>query len=432
MTTLGLDIGTTTISASVLENNLSATVRTIKNNSFITGKHSWEKLQNPKSILSAALCIVQELMYEFPDISRIGITGQQHGILYLNQDGVPVSPLYIWQDERGNQPFDKARSYASYLSERTGHNLATGFGTVTHFYNLKNNLVPDDAVTFCTIPDYIAMMLGRRTTPAIHSSNAASFGLFDLQNHCFLENLLLENEIDPDFFPALAKTPCIGMYEDRIPVFSAIGDNQASFLGATQGQKDCMLLNIGTGAQFSAYSPFYTECSTLETRPYLNNDYLLVGSSLCGGRAYALLEALFRATTEMVTGNKISSCYDAMSHTLETCPEPTNLPRVIPFFQGTRNNPEAKASITNLDTENLRPLHLIYGTMYGMADELYSLFEIYRKNGGNCSTLFGSGNCLRKNPHLRQIIQTRFHLPLTLSQYQEEAACGAALFASLS
>ena len=54
-----------------------------------------------------------------------------------------------------------------------------------------------------------------------------------------------------------------------------------------------MLVNVGTGSQFSVFTPHYLQADGLETRPMPGGGYLLAGASLCGGRAYALLEQFF-------------------------------------------------------------------------------------------------------------------------------------------
>lgn len=433
MITLGLDIGTTTISAVVLEDGSLLTSRTAANNSFITTGYSWEKSQDPHKIISVVLSLINELTTLYPGIERIGVTGQQHGILYLDSEGNPVSPLYTWQDERGSLPYDQIHSYTSFLSAQTNRRLSTGFGLVTHFYNLKNQLVPPSASTFCTIADYTAMVLADLTKPAIHPSNADSFGLFDPKIGDFEKELISENGIDTNILPAVSSQPLIGMYKTRIPVFTAIGDNQASFIGATNGAAGAILVNIGTGAQFSAYSTDYIHCDCLETRPFIKGAYLMTGASLCGGRSYALLESFFRSSAEMVLNSPVPSCYSSMSRLLDSCPEPEDVPCVVPLFQGTRDEPDRRASISGLSTENFRPLNLIYGTMYGMADELYKMYENYilQRKSPAYTILYGAGNALRKNPHLCRIIEKRFRLPLILSSNEEEAACGAALFAGM-
>ena len=80
-----------------------------------------------------------------------------HGIVYLDKNGEAVSPLTIWQDGRGDTPYKEGLTYAEWLSKKTGYKLATGFGGVTHFYNTVNGLVPENAVTFCTIHDLAVM-----------------------------------------------------------------------------------------------------------------------------------------------------------------------------------------------------------------------------------------------------------------------------------
>lgn len=75
---------------------------TIANDSFLSSAQEWEKLQNPEKIRTKILHLLDTIIEEFPEIGVIGLTGQMHGIVYLNQKGECVSLLYTWQDGRGN------------------------------------------------------------------------------------------------------------------------------------------------------------------------------------------------------------------------------------------------------------------------------------------------------------------------------------------
>lgn len=86
----------------------------------------------------------------------------------------------------------------------------------------------------------------------------------------------------------------LGQYKG-IPVTVALGDNQASFLGSVGFQENTVLLNMGTGGQISVLSDQLFEGNGIEARPFTKGKYLLVGASLCGGRAYAVLEKFFRS-----------------------------------------------------------------------------------------------------------------------------------------
>lgn len=427
MKALGIDIGTTTISAVVYDSERCVIAsRTVKNDSFLPGEVS-EKIQDPRAIYETAMESVNNLLEFHPDVRSIGVTGQMHGIVYLDANGDPVSPLYTWQDGRGDLPWGET-TWAGRLSEITGYDLATGYGMVTHYYNVYHGLVPENAAVFCTIHDFLAMKLAGLRRPVMEATDAASLGLYDAVNHCFDRSALKAAGIDDALLPAIAAEPCLGVGPLGIPVYAAIGDNQASFLGATAGRTDALLINIGTGSQISVYSPAYVQTNTLETRPFPDGGWLLVGASLCGGRAYALLENFFRQTVKIATGSEMS-LYDAMARMLDD-DDITDVPKVSTLFQGTRKDPSLRGSITGLSTENFTPRHLILGTMQGMADELYEMYRGYLELGSQRpAAIIGSGNGLRKNPHLCRIMEKTFGCPLILSENDEEAACGAAIYA---
>ena len=427
MKSLGLDIGTTTVSAVYLSDGCLLGSVTKKNGYFIESPLPFEKAQNVAAIEQTAKEAVGELIdaYGTPDV--IGVTGQMHGILYLDAVGNVLSPLYTWQDGRGDEILADGESYASCLSRLTGYPVATGYGCVTHFYNLKNGLVPADAAVFCTVHDYIAMRLAGISRPVTDASDAASFGVFDVKAGCFDTEALRLAGIDCALLPAVARTPVIGKTEKGVPVCVAIGDNQASFLGALDGKREGMLINIGTGSQFSAYSFDYKESAGLETRPFPGGGYLLVGASLCGGRAFAMLADFFRMTAEML-GTPSDGAYAAMD-AIASLGAPEDLPTVTPLFSGTRRDPSLRGSITGLSTENFTPKHLIFAMMEGMAKELYEMYLSYLSAGGESYPLYGSGNGLRKNVPLQGIFARLFEKEIVLCHRPEEAATGAALFA---
>jgi len=430
MKVLGLDIGTTTISAVVIDEGRTISSATLSNGAFLADEQPWEKVQDAEYIQNTALGIVESMFTDHPDIQRIGITGQMHGIVYLDSDGNLLSPLYTWQDGRGNQPYSEEETYAQYISRITGYDAATGFGLVTHFYNQHNNLIPERTAVFCTIHDYVAMILSGRHCPVTEASDASSLGLFDVKDRCFDIKAIKKLGIDCGLLPKVSDTDLIGYYREDVPVFNAIGDNQASYIGAVNGCKGSMLVNIGTGGQFSVYTEKHMTCEGLETRPFPGGGYLLVGSSLCSGRAYALLEKLFRDIAEGATGIKVGSCYEYMERMLETASKPEGIPIVSPLFQGTRKDPTLTGSIEGLTVENFSPRYLVWGMLEGMTDELYEMYCNYQKAQGASVSLYGSGNGLRKNRYLQGCIREKFDRGIIMSDCIEEAATGAALFAA--
>ena len=407
MNTIGLDIGTTSICGVRIncETGVAEKTLALKNSFWLTGGAPFERLQDAEKIFETVLLIANELKDEYT--AAIGLTGQMHGIVYLDGSGRAVSPLYTWQDERGNQPY-KSGTYASYL------NSCTGFGNVTHFYNEINKIAPDSAAAYCTIHDYAAARLAGRKAPLIHVSDAASFGCYDLQKNDFTE----KNKLQPEITDTAA---LLGNW-NGIPVYTAIGDNQASFIGSGCG-KDCVLVNIGTGSQVSFIVNAAVNSDELETRPLSDGRYIAVGSSLCGGRAYAALEKFFEDVITM-SGAQPIPLYDAMARAAEKTGKTDMIFDTL--LCGTRKNPSLRGDIKNISIENFTPGDLILSCMHGIASELYSL---YKSGGGSCTRLISSGNGIRKNKLLRREVESLFGMKLEIPLLCEEAATGAALFA---
>ena len=165
MNFLGIDIGTSSI-CGIVYNTVSKDIVSIAkiNNTDMLSCNVWEKVQDANAIVDIVLDLIQELRIQYPDIKGIGLSGQMHGILYVNAEGEAVSPLYTWQDMRGSLLYKDGMSYAAYLSKQTGFPLSTGFGLVTHYYNKVNSFagcigkicshIPDRASVRRTVGDH--------------------------------------------------------------------------------------------------------------------------------------------------------------------------------------------------------------------------------------------------------------------------------------
>ena len=438
MKTAGIDIGTTTISGVVLEKEENGQAKileakTVENGCFIETGNEWERIQYAKEIVERAVNLLDYFLEKYPHVERIGLTGQMHGIVYVDKEGNCVSPLYTWQDARGSICDGDQIPLTEEIRERCQIHAASGYGLVTHIYNIRHNLVPDSALSFCTIMDYFGMQLTGRKKAMVHASNGASFGFFNVQKNAFMTEELYKMGVEEQWLPQVCtRIEALGSYRERI-VTTAIGDNQASFLGAAGNENNTLLVNMGTGGQISVLSDQYFTAEGIEARPFLHGTYLLAGASLCGGKAYALLEKFFREFVKEATGQE-----KPLYKTLEklagdgkaSCTGRENRKKlqIETTFDGTRVHPEQTGSITNLSTDNFTPAAFVYGTLEGMSRELYQMYQtIQNGTGMQIKRMIGSGNGLRKNPVLCEIVEEMFGAKLALAECEEEAATGAAL-----
>lgn len=405
MKVIGIDLGTTSIAGILFDTEKRKIIKSItrENSGFLKTKNSWEKIQDPEKNFLIAKDILDNLIAD--DVCAIGVTGQMHGIVYFDQNGKSVGPHFTWQDERGNLKY-KNCTYAKYLKSRSG------YGNVTNFYNQINNLVPKNSVGYCAIADYFVMRLCGLKSPLIHSTNAASFGLFNIKKNKF--TIKFNSKITNNFDVA-------GEYKN-IPVSVAIGDNQASVLSACD--QDSVLLNIGTGGQVSVVTNKFKAQKGLEIRPYFEGKQILVGSSLCGGRSYSLLKDFFKTILSYKEEISDEGVYKIMGNMCRKCKNPTI--KADTRFAGTREETSLTGSYKNITVNNFLPSEFVASTLIGMVEELHNF---YIKIDEKKANLICTGNAIRKNKNLLKCIENNFNMKPALPKNIEEASFGACLFA---
>lgn len=134
------------------------------------------KIQDAKKIIKDTRDLPGVLLSKFPNVEGIGITGQMHGIVYLDSKANILGPLYTWQDGMSRLEIKDNLTYVEDLKEKTGHKIYAGYGLATHYYNRINGLIPASTKYISTISDYFAMNLCHRDIPRTDYSNAASLG----------------------------------------------------------------------------------------------------------------------------------------------------------------------------------------------------------------------------------------------------------------
>lgn len=443
MRAMGIDIGTTTVSVILLDSESGELLgsRTISHKAFIEGKLPVNRVQDAEKLYSLTENAARELSTEFGKPDSIGLTGQMHGVLYVNKEGKAVTPLYTWQDGSGNEKYDETSTYAQVLREKVG-TAATGYGMTTHFYLSHNHEIPEDAVKMTTISDYVAMRLCDRKTPVLARDMAASWGCFDTEKNQFLTEKLEAAGVRTDCIPEVMKghdiigKAVVKDLED-VPVMASLGDNQASFVGSVQSLKDTVLVNIGTGSQVSfGTGEFYQTEGSIELRPCTDDSYILAGSGLCGGRAYAMLEQFYQQVLSAAGHTEEVALYGIMEKQAREFLDQNGADaawKIRTTFSGTRTNPEERGSIANIGVQNFTPGAMTAGMIAGVLEELHEMYqEMCRMTGSRANRLVGSGNGIRRNPLMQEMAEKLFGMQLNIPKCQEEAAYGAALHSLVS
>ena len=429
---LGIDVGTTSISFQIVSAQSGKCVESfsIVHNAEDENKKDGSFAQNALLLSEKTLSSVDDLLKKYENITSIGVTGQMHGIICINSNNEIVSPLYTWQNEFGTKRTPDGLTVCEEIEKKCGIYIPTGYGITTYYALRYFGILPEETSLICTIPDYIAASLCR-SRPVCHATNAASLGLFDIENNDFDVDALNKLGTPRSVLPEIAKDYEIAGYYSKngrkIPVVSAIGDNQSSVLGSL-ADENSILVNVGTGSQI-CYISDKRNSEVGEVRPYFDGKYLISGAALCGGRAYSLIKDLVDSILYSFGWSAAESDIYYFLNRSAKCAENTDLAADTRFC-GTRENPFEKGSFTNVCPGNLKIGDMAAAILKGIVEELFDMYQ--KMQIGEGKKIIVSGNAMRKNRILREFCSKRFAKKVLVPEQKEEAAFGAALYSGIS
>lgn len=446
---VGIDFGTTSLSAVIInvDNIQIEKVFSYDTDAYIPFPESYRKEQSLEKLTILFLNLIKEMnAMEGIEIQAYGFTGQMHGIIGLNKKKEAVTNLVTWQDKSGEIVLPDGTTLLDEIKKLTdAETLANGYGIVT-LYKWLNYDKRNDIDSFCTVADYFALILTDNKHEVVMSPTMAhSIGLFDVYTNNWLNDRIKDLRLEVFNFPEIkVNSHIIGYTEGKsgnIPIVCAIGDNQSSFLGSVTNKRESILLNVGTGTQLSfliskdeveVYNKYVDGFET-QLRPFDNHYYLVATSFLNGGSVYDALFNFFREIgTNLFNIENLDkkALWENMERLARENLKKKNTLSVSPLLEGQRKNAIQKGSITNLTSTNFHPENLILAFLKGLADYYKSGYFPELEN--RIKYICGSGNGLKKNSLLSDIIEETFGHPLYLTPYNEEAAVGAAINAAIT
>ncbi len=225
--------------------------------------------QDPERWWQATMLAVRQAVARAGEtlISAIGLSGQMHGTVLLDEAGQPLHPAVIWADTRSARQVEAltAEIGKSRLIDIAGSPLAVGFQAATVRWFIDERADLWQRVRRVALPkDY----LGWRLTGAWVSepSDAASTLLLDVRRRDWSDVLIqavgLRREMVPEVRPSVSMrgallpeaAEALGL-PAGIPVVAGGGDAPLAALAAGVVDPTTMLLTISTGMSYWPMSP---------------------------------------------------------------------------------------------------------------------------------------------------------------------------------
>ena len=206
---------------------------------------------NASFLLRAARNCLRATLRAAPQIKLAGVSGSAfwHGLLGLDEEERPITPIWTWADSRSSGDARKLREeFNEHTAQtRTGCMLRHVYWPAKLRWIRRTNPALFRRVRRWVSPaDYLfGELFGERSTS---ESMASGTGLFDLRTRQWDAASLAACGISAARLSPIRKDAAPRTQWRGAEIFPAIGDGAASNLGSGADRKGTLALNVGTSA----------------------------------------------------------------------------------------------------------------------------------------------------------------------------------------
>jgi xylulokinase len=442
VTLLGIDLGTSAVK--VLLTTANGTPLASATESYPIEQPTPDRAeQNPEAWWQATTAAVHTVLTHHPEthVLAIGLSGQMHGTVLLDQQAHPLAPAVIWPDRRSSAQVQEITQTigASRLLAISGSAAATGFQAATLRWFQQHEPALWRQVDKVLLPkDYLRLRL--TGTLATDPSDAAGTLLLDEQTRSWSADLLaalaIRRELLPPIYPSAAPSSTLHAAAAQslglpvgLPIASGAADTACSALAAGVVDDNQLLLTLSTGGQLiqpcaqvrvDPHGRIHTFCSALEPRGPGCGWYQM-GAMLAAGLA-------LRWARDLLFPQSV----DYTSMLAEAAAEPPGARGVLflPYLVGERTpylDPTARGVFFGLTLSHSRA-SLIRAVVEGVTLAACNAYQVLHELGASAQQIVLAGGGSR-SPFWQQVVADVFGLPVQPLLTHEQSASGAALLA---
>jgi xylulokinase len=432
---LGIDSGTQSTKAILVEADTGRVLSVGRAPHALIAETPGQKEQHPQWWIEALTRAVQEALSSAPgvEVSAIGVSGQQHGLVMLDGHDAVLRPAKLWNDVTSaaqcERLMDRLGGWDATI-RLIGNAILPGY-TAGKILWVKEHepdiygrmrwiLLPHDFLNF--------WLTGERF---MECGDASGTALFDIRRRHWSRDILLALDADRDFttcLPPLVESNSVGGrlrtaaaralgLPAGIPVSTGGGDNMMAAVGTGNIQPGIVTVSLGTSGTIFAYSEVPVSDPGGELAAFCDST---------GAWLPLVCTMNVTSSTEMVRAWLKLGTAD-VTKAAQVPPGADGL-IFLPYLEGERtpNMPTATGVFYGLRKGADSPGHLMRAAMEGATLGLRYGLDILRRLGIDPKriSLAGGG---AQNPVWRQICADVFATPVVRSTVEEAAAYGAAL-----
>lgn len=437
---LGIDIGTSSVKAVVVDEEGTVVASAQRQYDILKPQLKYAE-QDVEALWESTKLAIKEALAQKDGIAEriraIGLSGQMHGLVLLDQRLKPVRNAIIWADQRSKKEIQQIykiipqEEYAKF----TLNALSTGF-LISSLMWVKQHETENFKRTFKVVlpKDYIRYRLcGEIGTD---KSDASGTVIFDVAQRDWAWELIDKLGLAHNMFPVSRESyevagavtsECereLGLKKGTPVVFGG-GDTIMQLVGNGIIGPGILSSNIGTASQVSCAldQPLYDDKYRTNTFCHAREGlWTIMGACLSGGGTLKWLKDSVLMMKD----------YDEMMELAQNVPPGSEGLLFLPYLSGQRtphNDPDAKGIFLGLTLKHSRE-HLIRSVMEGVVFALKDSLEIFERLGIKFERVIASGGGARGRLFL-QIQADVFGKEIYRSMHDEQACIGAAITAAV-
>jgi xylulokinase len=410
---VGLDVGTTGVKAVAISE--TGEVQAVAEESYELSmpQPGWSE-QDPEDWWRASETALARLG---ADAAPIGLSGQMHGLVCLDERDRVLRPAILWNDQRTAAECAEIEERVGLerLIELTGNRALTGFTAPKLLWLRRHEPETYARIRHVLLPkDYVRLRLtGER---AIDAADASGTLLFDVARRRWSAEVLDALELPAEWLPDVHESTEI----------AGAGDQQAAALGVGAVEPGTLSVVLGTSGVVLATLPAYAAEPQARVHVFCHAApglWEAMGVMLSAAGSLRWL----RHTLAPAAG------YDELTAAAAQWPPRAEGLTFLPYLQGERTphaDPDARAAFEGLSLRHDRGAlvrAVLEGVAYGLRDSL----ELLRGLGVEPRAGRASGGGARSRLWL-EIVASVLGVPLELTAVEEGSAYGAALLAGVA
>ena len=447
---LGIDLGTSGTKTVLFDKEGRVVCSATVEYPMSQPRNGWAE-QDPLDWWNAAASTVKTVLCKSgvnpADVVSLGIAGQMHGLVMLDENGQVLRPSIIWCDQRTQQECDEITEKVGYdnLIRITANPALTGFTLSKIMWVRKHEpdvyarcrhiLLPKDYVRYMLTGDY-----------ATEVSDSSGMQLLDVPNRCWSDELLQILDIDKSLLARVYEScevtghvseeaaALTGLTTDTLVVGGA-GDNAAAAVGTGVVEDGRAFTTIGTSGVVFAHTDklsidpkgrVHTFCCAVP------GAWHVMGVTQAAGLSLKWFRDNFCAAEKEAAAAMDVDPYDLMNKEAAKSPIGANKLIYAPYLMGERTphlDADCRGMFFGLSAMHQRR-DLLRAVMEGVSYSLRDCLEVLSGMGVAPKQMLACGGG-GKSPLWRQMLADVFNCPVATTASSEGPALGVAILAGV-